>query len=121
MLVFSAPFKPFPALQKCGELFPGRQFTVGDRQIRLEDLCLGVQRGRTFIYYQDTSHAGLIKTWLQEKDLETPKGTYRHIGSLGYYELEDGDAVFSRDLHGDNDPAGDVVQVWVDDGSVLQH
>ncbi|KAJ7898834.1 hypothetical protein B0H14DRAFT_2556897 [Mycena olivaceomarginata] len=35
---------------------------------------------KTYIY---TSLAGLIKTWMQEKDLETPKRTYEYIGGLG--------------------------------------
>ncbi|KAJ6452986.1 hypothetical protein C8R45DRAFT_1112769 [Mycena sanguinolenta] len=126
MPIFSAPSRPFPTLQQCGTLFAGRRFSVGDKQIKLEDLYLvknhpqreGIKKGRTFVYYQDTSQAGLFRTWLQEKDLETPMGTYEHITKLGYHELDEGDAVFSRSLQGDNDPLADVVQVWVADGSL---
>ncbi|KAJ6471549.1 hypothetical protein C8R45DRAFT_1104516 [Mycena sanguinolenta] len=114
----------FPSLQAVGTLFPGRSFEVDDKRVHLEDLYLVPDHplrrghnGRTFVYYQDTSLAGLIRTWEQEKGLETPKGSYEHIKMLGYHELEEGDAVFSRSLQGDDNPAGDVIQVWVADGT----
>ncbi|KAJ7838936.1 hypothetical protein B0H14DRAFT_3140901 [Mycena olivaceomarginata] len=141
MPVFSAPAKPFhTSPNNADTLFPGPQFKVGNRQIKLEDLYLvnnhpqqkGIRQGRTFVYYQDTSLAGLIKTWLQEKDLEPRRGlmsilkelvpkcnTFRFRSRL--HELDEGDTVFSRNLHGDDDPAGDVVQVWVGDGSVQRY
>ncbi|KAJ7482747.1 hypothetical protein FB451DRAFT_1129741 [Mycena latifolia] len=104
--------------------FSGRCYTLKNgTQIRLEDLYLVPQhpqragiRGRSFIYYQDTSREGLAATWTQEKLLETPKGNRAHITSLGYLQLDDGDAVFSRSLNGDQDPLKDVLQVWVADG-----
>ncbi|KAJ7776599.1 hypothetical protein DFH07DRAFT_766793 [Mycena maculata] len=101
--------------------FPGRRYEANGKMVKLEDLYLvpnhpqrrNVPGGRTYIFYQDTSEEGCKKTWEQEKDLEVPLCSYKMVLNLGYLELIDRDAVFSRSLHGSQDPMQDVIQVWV--------
>ncbi|KAJ7842991.1 hypothetical protein B0H14DRAFT_2586035 [Mycena olivaceomarginata] len=97
-----------------GPKFPGRQYTLDNADktpVQLEDLFL-VKNLRSV----DTTPEGLAKTWMQEKRLEIPRGTYEQIKTMGYLELEEGDAVFSRSLTGDGDPMKDVLQVLVASG-----
>ncbi|KAJ7645076.1 hypothetical protein DFH06DRAFT_1476947 [Mycena polygramma] len=105
--------------------FPGRIYVVNGKTIELETLYLvdtphplrsNVPGGKTYIYYADTSKAGCQKTWDQEKDLEVPMGTTEVILALGHLQLYDKDAVFSRSLHGGQDPMKDIVQIWVTGG-----
>ncbi|KAJ7179711.1 hypothetical protein C8R46DRAFT_1029153 [Mycena filopes] len=102
------PTHSFPTLQQQGRKFRGRSFKLKNgTHVKLEDLYLvprhplrqGI-RGKTYVYYQDTSEAGLSATWKQEKQLETPQGTCDR--------LTDGD-----------NPEKDVIQIWVADGELF--
>ncbi|KAJ6542394.1 hypothetical protein B0H10DRAFT_1948013 [Mycena sp. CBHHK59/15] len=111
-------------IRACKTVHPGRKYKLDDgTSVELETLYLvpnHVQRhgikGRTWIYYQDTSPEGLAKTWGQEKRLKTPKGNLSQILSMGYLQLSDRDSVFSREYDGEQEPIDDVCQIWVADG-----
>lgn len=65
---------PRPQLYQIGKKFPGRRFELEDEtQVALEDLYLVPNhpqrpgKGRTYVYYQDTTLKGLDRTWQVEK------------------------------------------------------
>jgi hypothetical protein len=93
--------------------------------------------GTTYVYYQDTTVAGLKATWAKEKVRQTPSGTLATLlangaalqfhsprtpiierAFTGLVRLHEGDAVFSRSLQGSRHAEDDVIQVWVTGGCV---
>ncbi|KAJ7718898.1 hypothetical protein B0H16DRAFT_1897435 [Mycena metata] len=121
-----APAQSKPSQPAIGQKFPGRRYKLDNGlEVELETLYLLEKHplrpnGRkTYIYYQETTVQGLAATWEQEKQLETPMGSYRQILGLGYLELEDGDAVFSRSTTAKNNAFKDVIQIWVADGQLF--
>ncbi|KAJ6629426.1 hypothetical protein B0H10DRAFT_1939814 [Mycena sp. CBHHK59/15] len=84
--------------------FPGRRYQLKDgRTASLEDLYLvpdhpqRADQGHAYIYYQDTTPAGLAASWEEEKKLEVPKGSREQIMAMSYLELQDGDAIWVAD------------------------
>ncbi|KAJ6463057.1 hypothetical protein C8R47DRAFT_1080093 [Mycena vitilis] len=97
-----------------GQKFPGREFQSKDgTHIKLEDLYLVTDHLQRPAGLGHTRLAGLLKTWDQEKLLETPDGDYKQIKALGYLELGEGDTVFSHSRQNDQNPMHDVIQIWV--------
>jgi hypothetical protein len=75
-----------------GQKFPGHQYILDNTDktpVKLEDLCLIENHlqchrmGQTYIYSPDTTPEGLARTWMQEKQFETPCSTYEQIKVMG--------------------------------------